>query len=317
MPTPVQHLASNYKKQVLELVPVSVTGTSTTFQVVYGGAPLADVNALTGISYKISPLTSGVDITLINYNNYTSLYPFGLPSAAANNTGTVTLSAAGVSPGGSFPSLATLPGPILEFSLPYLSGPLALEITTTASGYEGVLEYSDDPRFPSLISATASGASVSNSVGATGDKLDYFSLVVPSGTSFDSLILAELAGTGSADYTIYRSGSVDANSSIVAAGQISSGPSGVTAGQNLLTAGTTNTQELASGIYTVKIENQYSPEIAYQLDFSSYIAIPQFVGNEDTPFNIDLPSTTSGNISIFWQAAGLPAGVTLETANGL
>ena len=317
MPTPAQYLASNYRKQVLELVPVSVTGTSTTFQVVYGGTPLADVNALTGISYRVSPLTSGLSISLVNPNNYKNLYQFGQPSTAVNNTGTVTLTAAGVALGGEFPSLATLPGPILEFSLAYPSGPLALEVFNPSSGYEGVLEYSDDSRFPSFLTATTSGATASNSIGADGDKLDYFSLVVPTGTSFDSLILAGLAGSGSANYTIYRSGSVDANSSIVAAGQISSGPSGVTAGQNLLTAGTTNTQALASGIYTVKIENQSSSEIAYQLDFSSYIVLPQFVGNEDTPFNIALPSTTSGNISISWQAAGLPAGVTLETANGL
>ena len=315
MPTPDQYLDPSYSKQILELVPVSVSGTTTTFQVVYGGTPLA--NATAGIGYSLYPLATGLPLSLLNYDNkYASLY-LGSPNIAPNTSGTVVLNAAAAAISASWPNLTSLPGTILEFSLPYPSGPLSLEIKNTSQGYNGIIEYSDDPRFPSLISATASGASVSNSIGATGDKLDYFSLVVPTGTSFDSLILAGLAGSGSANYTIYRSGSVDANSSIVAAGQISSGPSGVTAGQNLLTAGTTNTQALASGIYTVKIENQSSSEIAYQLDISSYIALPQFVGNEDTPFNIALPSTTSGNISISWQAAGLPAGVTLETANGL
>ena len=60
MPTLSQYLDSSYSKQVLELVPVTVSGGTATFRVVYGGSPVNDVNNTTGISYQIQLQTAGL-----------------------------------------------------------------------------------------------------------------------------------------------------------------------------------------------------------------------------------------------------------------
>ena len=136
MPTPAQYLApaqyldSSFKKQILELVPVSTSGTSQRFQIVYGGTPLPDANQVTGISYTVSPLAAGLPITygtideLGNIDNshnyavgYQKYYPFGDPSIIADNSGINGLSGIATSATGRFPNSTSLPAPILEFSI--------------------------------------------------------------------------------------------------------------------------------------------------------------------------------------------------------
>ena len=57
-------------------------------------------------------------------------------------------------------------------------------------GVEKIVAFSYSPHRRQTKNGLARASKAGNSIGADGDKLDYFSLVVPSGTSFDSLILA-------------------------------------------------------------------------------------------------------------------------------
>jgi Bacterial Ig domain len=324
--TLANYLDPSFPKQILELVPVSVSGSSARFQVIYTGSPLPttgdggnNVNQTSGLGYKIRSASSGINVLVENYTSYRSLYLAEPIYATDSKTGESALRASAVSFSGDWPSLRQLPGPILEFSAPSTDGSFLIEITN--SPYAGVIEYSDDPRFPTFVASTSTGASVVNSVGATGDTVDYFSLVVPTGTTYDRILLSGIAGNGSASYAIYKAGSVAANAVPVAAGQLASGSavSDVTVGENLLTSGTTTISRLTEGTYTIKIERPTTgsqpSEIAYQLNFSSYIALPSFVGTEDTPFSITLPSATSTSQALTWTASGLPTGVNLTTSN--
>ena len=219
-----------------------------------------------------------------------------------------------------FPAAAALPVEILSFSTPSQNGPIFLEIIATASGFHGVIEYSDDPRFPSLLPVTASGGTAVNSVGAVDDKFDYFSIVVPEGSTFDQVSLGSFAGTGSAKYSIYESTLNDLFGNLVAEGTISSEASPESfaiIGENLLSRATTGSAELTEGLYTIKVENQTNNEIAYQLDFQkTLVSLPRLNGIEDSPIDLLLPATATDGTPISWLASGLPEWLSLDTSNG-
>jgi len=336
MPTAAQLLQATYPQQLLEIKPVSTSGGITTFQVIYGGTPLPAVNETSGISFQVKPLIAGLQPVLTNTSAYSGLYPLGLPTISKLSDNKYQISASAASFTGVFPSLTSLPAPILEFSLPSSSVPIDLDVLEGDVGYAQAVEYSDSSAYPSYVDVTAAGATFVNSIGGTSDTVDYVSFTVSSGQVFDALWLQDYSGGAiGGTYALFTGSSFDAalnteaqllaSPSVLAYGKIGTSvdPGVVGIGENALVDGLKSSVPitgLAPGEYTLKIENAGAAS-AYQLALQKLIAIsgvPEtFQGNEDQPLApVLLPAKTDLNVALTWNAIGLPQGLSLTTTGG-
>ncbi len=336
MPTAAQLLQATYPQQLLEIKPVSTSGGITTFQVIYGGTPLPAVNETSGISFQVKPLIAGLQPVLTNTSAYSGLYPLGLPTISKLSDNKYQISASAASFTGVFPSLASLPAPILEFSLPSSSVPIDLDVLEGDVGYAQAVEYSDSSAYPSYTDVTATGATFANAIGGTSDTVDYVSFTVSNGQVFDALRLQDYSGGAiGGTYALFTGSSFDAalnteakllaSPSVLAYGKIgTSGDPGVVGiGENALVDGLKSSGPitgLSPGEYTLKIENAGTAS-AYQLALQKQIAIsgvPEtFLGNEDQPLAaVLLPTKTDSNVAFTWNAIGLPQGLSLATTGG-